>query len=539
MANKALFNKRGNQRRVPRTTTVNEAGGRAYKFDDKHALAQYVVTGTFSNVYYASAKEQLQKVEALCRGCDSVFLAKLAVYGRQVARMKDTPAYLLAVLTARGELNLVSTIFDGVCDNSKMLLNYVQIIRSGAVGRRSLGSRPKKLVQGWIKSKTPKQLFLGSLGHANPSMADLIKMVRPRPDSVEEQTIYTYLTGLQRSGGIQADMSTLPYDLKLFEQLKTGESTEIPDIPFRALTNCKLSEDQWRQIGRNMPWNTLRMNLNMLDRNGAFRRQSFVDEVAAKLSDAELVRRFNVFPYQLMTTYQNVQNLPIQVKNALQDALEVATENVPSFDGHTVVAIDVSGSMQSSVTGDRRGSQSVTKCSDVAALIAACILRNNQEATVWAFDSGGWYSRRQTNLIPGLYASGLNPRDSVMTNARILANFGGGATDCSLPLRYINQQGMKVDNFIIVSDNQSWQGRWGHGDAYMAQWVELRKRCRKARMINLDVQPYQSTQSPDAKQEILNIGGFSDVVFTVMDQFFNRNDEQDFVAFIESNVDIA
>ena len=52
MANKTLFSNRQNQ--YPRADSRNEAGGRAYKFEPKHALAQLAATGTFNNVFYAA-----------------------------------------------------------------------------------------------------------------------------------------------------------------------------------------------------------------------------------------------------------------------------------------------------------------------------------------------------------------------------------------------------------------------------------------------------------------------------------------------------
>ena len=39
-----------------------------------------------------------------------------------------------------------------------------------------------------------------------------------------------------------------------------------------------------------------------------------------------------------------------------------------------------------------------------------------------------------------------------------------------------------------------------------------------ARLVCLDIQPYASTQAPE-REDILNIGGFSDAVFTLIDQF--------------------
>ena len=87
MANKTLFSSiKGN---FTRTDTVNEAGGRAYNFAPKHALAQMAATGCFNGVYYASAQNQLDEMRKLIDQVDdNVFLAKLAVYARE-APMTD------------------------------------------------------------------------------------------------------------------------------------------------------------------------------------------------------------------------------------------------------------------------------------------------------------------------------------------------------------------------------------------------------------------------------------------------------------------
>ena len=91
-------------------------------------------------------------------------------------------------------------VFPRVIDNGKMLRNFVQIVRSGVIGRKSFGSAPKRAAQAWFASRTPETIFRQSLG-AQPSMADVIKMVRPSPandkgekDAVRE-ALYGYLIG--------------------------------------------------------------------------------------------------------------------------------------------------------------------------------------------------------------------------------------------------------------------------------------------------------------------------------------------------------
>src|SRR5947207_7524728 len=126
--------------------------------------------------------------------------------------------------------------------------------------------------------------------------------------------------------------------------------------------------------------------------------------------------------------------------------MESAIANVPSIEGRVVVCPDVSGSMHSPVTGHRRGSTTSVRCVDVAALVAASVLRKNQSATVLPFEHG---------VVP----LDLNSRDSVMTNAGKLASIGGGGTNCSAPVRLLNRKKAKADLVIFISDNESWVDR--------------------------------------------------------------------------------
>src|SRR5262245_52249163 len=101
MANKRLFQStRG--RNMPAADMVNEAGGLAYKFEHRQALAQYAATGCLNSTFYADAREQLARVIELCREVEPEFIARTALYARQKGYMKDLPALLVAVLSVRG-----------------------------------------------------------------------------------------------------------------------------------------------------------------------------------------------------------------------------------------------------------------------------------------------------------------------------------------------------------------------------------------------------------------------------------------------------
>ncbi len=178
MANAKLFS---NKITVPATTTTNHAGGKAYSLTAKQGLAQYASTGTFGDTYYVGADTQLKEVLDLAAQCDVDFIAKCAVYSRTCGYMKDMPALLLAHLCTRGSDGLAALrdAFPLVVDNSKMLRNFVQIVRSGVTGRKSLGSAPKAMVAAWIEGRYSDGLFRDNVGES-PSIADCIRLSHPK-----------------------------------------------------------------------------------------------------------------------------------------------------------------------------------------------------------------------------------------------------------------------------------------------------------------------------------------------------------------------
>ena len=508
MANTTLFQSIKN--RFTKTDTHNEAGGIAYTLTPKQQLAQLAATGCLNNTYYADAQSQLDQVLKLAESLDAEFIAKTAVYARQKGFMKDMPALLLAVL-AQKDVNMLARVFDQVVDNGKMLRNFAQIIRSGAVGRKSFGNRPKKLMQTWLLTATEKQLLNAAVGNS-PSLADVIKMVHPKPREAWRAAWFAWLIGKPY------DREALPPITRAFEDCKKSREGELPNVPFQMLTALDLNSGDWAQIACNGSWQQVRQNLNTFLRHEVFAKSKNIKMVAEKLRDETAIARARVLPYQLLTAYQATsEQMPFEIREALQDAMETAVQNVPAIQGKVVVCPDVSGSMHSSVTGYRGSATSKTRCIDIAALVSAAMLRTNPQARVIPFE------QITVNVQ-------LNPRDSIMTNAEKLANIGGGGTACSAPLAMLNREKADVDLVVIVSDNESWaddnQG-WGSTTSLMKEWDILKRRCPEAKLVCLDIQPYTKAQARN-RHDILNIGGFSDQVFSLIGSFAERGMGTDF-----------
>lgn len=508
MANTTLFQSIKN--RFTKTDTYNEAGGIAYTLTPKQQLAQLAATGCLNNTFYADAQSQLDQVLKLAESLDAEFIAKTAVYARQKGFMKDMPALLLAVL-AQKDVNMLARVFDQVVDNGKMLRNFAQIIRSGAVGRKSFGNRPKKLMQTWLLTATEKQLLNAAIGNS-PSLADVVKMVHPKPREAWRAAWFAWLIGKPY------DREALPPITRAFEDYKQSREGELPNVPFQMLTALDLNSGDWAQIARNGSWQQVRQNLNTFLRHEVFAKSKNIKMVAEKLRDETAIARARVLPYQLLTAYQATsEQMPFEIREALQDAMETAVQNVPAIQGKVVVCPDVSGSMHSPATGYRGSASTKTRCIDIAALVSAAMLRTNPKARVIPFE------QITVNVK-------LNPRDSIMTNAEKLANIGGGGTACSAPLAMLNREKADVDLVVIVSDNESWADdsqQWGGKTSLMKEWNILKQRCPEAKLVCLDIQPYTKAQARN-RHDILNIGGFSDQVFSLIGSFAERGMGTDF-----------
>jgi 60 kDa SS-A/Ro ribonucleoprotein len=196
-----------------------------------------------------------------------------------------------------------------------------------------------------------------------------------------------------------------------------------------------------------------------------------------------------------------------------------------------VIGLDVSGSMQSPITGLRgKGSSSKVRCVDVAALFAAAILRRNPDSLVVPFDDK-------------VHRAEVSRGSKILELAERLARYGGGGTNCSLPLHEANRNHRKraFAGCVLVSDNESWIGTGRHGStAVMTEWREfVKNQCRLQggdfagpKLVCIDLQPYATTQAPD-RSDILNVGGFSDAMFTLVSAFLGEGTGR-FVAEVEA-----
>ena len=541
MANKTLFSSL--KSKLPRATARNEAGGAAYALAPKHALTQLAATGCFGNTYYATAETQLDELRRLIDQVDdNVYLAKLAVYARERAYMKDMPAALLVSLSKR-DTQLMHRVFERVVDNGRVLRTVFQLIRSGQFGRNGLSSSLQRAFQRWLNEASVGKLLSASIGN-DPSLRDILRMARPAPKDNARRALFGWLTDKEVAKWAPATAADLPAQVQALIAYRQAETAEAQvlimgelSVRWDLLSDAAKSPLVWKAIARQMGPQALRMNLNTLLRHEVLNDRVMVDYVADRIADADDIRRSRQFPYQFLAAYLNASDeVPHKIKTALHKAAEIACGNVPELPGPVIIGLDTSGSMSSPVTGHRgRGATTKMRCVDVAALFAAAILRRNPDSVVIPFDTQAYHAQ-------------VDAGDTILSLAERLAKYGGGGTDCSLPLREANTHAKyrkrKFVGCVLVSDNESWVtggqafALGAHGSTgVMTEWQTFVTNQRRMggqtpKLVCIDIQHYGTTQAPE-RDDILNIGGFSDAVFQVVASYLT-GDPGRFVAEVEA-----
>lgn len=514
----------------------NEAGGKSYNLSPLHSLAQYAFVGTFHNCFYVNAKMQLDTVLSLCEKLDETEIAKVAVASRRDGYMKDMPSALCAYLHNKNP-RVLEKIFNRVINNGKMLKKFVTMVESGQFGRRSFGTVTKNVIKQWFINRKVDSLFK-DYANMGGSFGKMLKKFHPRPDTPEKEAFFAWVAGYEKNKDGESVVENYPDCVKIYEKFKNDPTGDVPKIPFQLIEGL-VDKEGWKKIAMNASWQQIRQSLVRFQRHGVFEDDEVLQHVASKLSDAELIKKSQVFPYQLLAAYcatqptpresfgwryftsydkkSDMSGLPKEIIRALDRAMEIATSNVPSIEGQVLIAVDISGSMVIPVTGrqdqcashyySKRPSTNV-RCVDAAGLIASSVVRKNPMAQVLAFNRN-------------VYEVDINFNDSILKNAEKFKKMHGGGTSCHAPLAAWNDAKAEGDVVIFISDYESWADpQYSDKTAMQKEWDRFKRRCPNAKLICIDLAPRTTSQVKN-RDDTLHVGGMSDTVFDHVSKFVN------------------
>lgn len=469
-------------------TAYNSSGGKVVELNAEEKLVKLALTSVF-NDGLSTGNDQIREFNVAAEHVTSKFLAQCIIYAYQTGHMRDTTAYMLALLSKR-DTKLFRQVFAYITPDGRMLRNFVGVIRSGLTGRKSLGSACKAAINSALNSFNTYQWVQASIGN-NPSIKDVIKLSHYKPN-VHNDTIVKWILGYPIT----------PDFIDTFNKWD-GTGPVPPHIPFEMYVQ---RVKDWSAIVSKLSYKQLIINLNTLLRNGVTVEAKA--RIVERIQDKEAIENTGWFPFRFFTAAKNVQDL--EIRAALLNATIHALHNVPVLKGKTAVCPDVSGSMNQPATGHRKGATTDISAREVAALFSTALaLRVGNTADIFAFDT-------QTYPIPA---------DTFWKTVTTISNLYGGGTDCTAPIRSI---GGLYDTVILISDNES----WAHFESIEKVWDKHKR--PGAKLVNWDLAP-TITSLVNSRDDILSISGFNGSEFTVISDFIH-GDKRSMVERIKSVV---
>jgi hypothetical protein len=453
-----------------KTLTENLAGGQAYAQSNELALVSLLLTSFVNDQFYKNAQTTLADLKKLSEKIkDKEFVAKSAIYARDKFGMRSVTHALAAELTsqlngAEWGKDFYNKVVVRVDDMTEILSYYLAYKTE-----KNNPKFPNALKKGFAKAFDKfdgYQLAKYKGENKEVKLVDIVNLVHPVPTQRNLEALQLLVKGELKN--------TQTWESKLSAVGQQAESEE--DL-------AELKSNAWSELieTKKIGYFALLRNL----RNIITQSPQSVKAACEMLVDERLIKNSRVLPFRFATAYDEINKIGSSkevrdVLMAINQALEVSVQNVPKFDGETLVVMDVSGSMMG-------------RASEIASLFGAVLAKANN-CDVMTFATNADYKS-------------YNPMDSVMS-IRSSFRYSGGGTNFKSIFQKANK---KYDRIIILSDMQGWMG-------YTTPSSEFKSYKSKFGanpfVYSWDLAGYGTLQFPE--NNVFALAGFSDKVFDIM-----------------------
>lgn len=444
--------------------TTNFAGGQAYKQSPELELLSILFTSFANDTFYRSANDTFEQLKSLIIKCDKKFVAQAAIYARTQFGMRSITHVVASELARHiSGIDWAKDFYDKIIyrpDDMMEILSY-HAAKNGKI--------PNSLKKGFALAfnRFDKYTLAKYRGeNKGYKLIDVVNLVHPQPVEKNAEAIAALVKGELKS-----------FDTWETELTKAGQKASNED------EKAEFKKDVWINLVKEKKIGYFALLRNL--RNIIEQAPEVIEDALAILVNPEIIKKSLVLPFRFTTAFEEIAKLNDgkivrNVLMALNQAVDIAVNNVPKFDGETLVVLDVSGSMSG-------------KPAQIGALFSSVLIKSNN-ADFMVFSDRAAYKN-------------VNPMDSTITIANSI-RFASGGTNFPSIFATANK---KYDRVIILSDMQGWIG----GYTPKKEFNEWKKVTGADPFVySFDLNSYGSMQFPE--QKVFCIAGFSEKIFDVM-----------------------
>jgi hypothetical protein len=344
-------------------SAVTRECGPGFARDTKSELFVTAVSTLLEGTFYESADERAARIAALTSTvavADPAWMTNFVTWLRGVANLRSVSVFIAAVAAkARTDAGLHGGTRQIVAGAIRRADEPGEML---AAWRAIDGGMPPKPVKrgvadGVLATYTERSWlkYRGRGKNGDYSMADVLNVVHPKPDSDRRSSLFAVILADQYGADVSTDGLPLiaarqafadpPVEQRLTAITGPNGADVIRDAgltweSLSGLLGGKLPAQAWEALVPNMGVMALTMNLrNMGDAEVS--RQT-VRAIEDRLADADQVRDSRMLPMQLLSAYRNA---PLAFHSGLEQAMQASLANVPALSGRTLILVDTSASM--------------------------------------------------------------------------------------------------------------------------------------------------------------------------------------------------
>jgi 60 kDa SS-A/Ro ribonucleoprotein len=466
---------------------ANNAGGVGFKLDDWERLMRFLIIGSEGGTYYVGEQKlTAQNAEAAIRcikanGPRAVEMARDVNMNNRAPKV-DQQLFVLALAMKHGNAETKAAVAKAAPSMLRIgthLLHFAAMLDGLGGWNRS----KRRIVSEWFTGRAADQAAFQMLKYQNRdgwTMRDVLRVVHPKAEGALDSAL-AWAAGKLTPEKVAALPSILAMhthmlkadDLTPVQKALWGIGNGLPReaLPTEALQDPAVQAAQLPD----MPIHALIRNLGNLTASGLLAKDENAATVVEKITNKDTLRRARVHPFAILLAtlvYKTGAGIrggktwrPVpSILAAMEDAYDLAFDNVTPTGKRILVGIDISGSMSAACMG------ASISASTAAVAVAVTLARLEPHALVVQFDTAvqrilpitkrtGIATLEATNgggtdlSAPVRWASGEATAEGVSTL------WGGGFGRIGRPDKQLAPQRGEFDAFVILTDNETWAGR--------------------------------------------------------------------------------
>jgi len=467
-----------NQPSSVQSKTTNLAGGEAFVESPKMQFISMILTSFVQDQFYRSANKGMKEMVDLVNSiADKKFLAQGAVYSRNEFGLRSITHIVAGELAhiVKGQpwsQGFYSKVVRRPDDMTEILSYYLN-----TYGKPIPNSLKRGLAKAFDKFDKYQLSKYRSEGKSL-SLIDVVNLVHPTPTDKNASALKELVEGKL--------VSTDTWEAKL---TKAGQEAKTDK------EKAEKKEEAWKDliINKKIGYFALLRNL----RNIVEQAPDLIDQALDLLVDEKMIRKSLVLPFRFDTAFKALRDVGTNRKviEAVGDAMDISCNNIPRFEGKSLIVIDGSASMTWTYEHNAQGTTN-RPVAHIGSLFAAMLYKANPDSDLMIFSNDAKYFN-------------IDGRNSILSIAQDIMNtMEGGGTNFHSPFE---QASKPYDRIIILSDMQGWIGYHTPNKTFAA--YKDRHKCNP-HLYSFDLAGYGTLMFPE--KNVYTIAGVSEKIFDVM-----------------------